>query len=204
MSALTQETDESSSSSSYSTLLRQIRAHDPDAWQRLVQIYAPLAYQWCRSQGLQASDSADVIQEVFQSVTANIKQFIGGSSGSFRGWLWTIARNKIRDFYRREQRQVRGRGGTDAMLQIRELPDEEPQSLPSSDSLDTSSAPQHVALRLIQDEFEVQTWRAFEEVVIKSRTVADVAADLDMTPNAVRISKCRVLKRLREEFGDML
>lgn len=194
-----------SSSSCHSTLLRQLRAHDAVAWRRLVEIYGPLTYQWCRSQGLQAADAVDVMQDVFQSVAAHIGQFTGKNHGAgFRGWLWTITRNKISDFYRRERKQVRGRGGTDALLHIADLPEKEPQILPSSDSFDASRAPQHQALRLIQDEFESQTWRAFVEVVIESRAVADVAADLEMTPNAIRIAKCRVLKRLREEFGDLL
>jgi RNA polymerase sigma-70 factor (ECF subfamily) len=203
MQAVTQESAESSSSS-HSTLLRQVRTQDPDAWRRLVYIYGPLIYQWCRSQRLQAADAADVMQEVFHSVAASIKQFAGRRPGSFRGWLWMIARNKIRDFHRRERKQVRGQGGSDAMQRIGELPDAEPQCRSSNDSIEASQAPQHRALLLLQKEFEPQTWQAFKQVVIDSRSVADVAADMEMTANAVRIAKCRVLKRLREEFGDLL
>jgi len=203
MQAATQESSESSSSN-HSTLLRQVRTHDSDAWRRLVYIYGPLIYQWCRSQRLQAADAADVMQEVFHSVAVNIKQFAGRRHGSFRGWLWMITRNKIRDFHRRERKQVRGQGGSDAMQRIGELPDAEPQSRLSSDSLEASDAPQHRALLLLEMEFEPQTWQAFKQVVIDSRSVTDVAADMEMTANAVRIAKCRVLKRLREEFGDLL
>ena len=154
---------------------------------------------------MQSSDAADVMQDVFQSVAAKINQFGGKDrDGSFRGWLWVIARNKIRDFYRREAKQVRGRGGTDAMLQIGEVPDVEPESLSASDSADESHSPQHRALGLIRDEFESRTWQAFEQVVMGSRSVADVASDLGISANAVRIAKCRVLKRLRGEFGDLL
>jgi len=31
-----------------------------------------------------------------------------------------------------------------------------------------------------------------------------VAADLNMTPGAVRVAKSRVLQRLREELGDLI
>ena len=71
MTAQTHDSSESSSSV-HSALLRQVREHDAQAWGRLVRIYGPLVYQWCRSQKLQASDAADVMQEVFQSVAANI------------------------------------------------------------------------------------------------------------------------------------
>jgi RNA polymerase sigma-70 factor (ECF subfamily) len=205
MSVELQVSSESSSSAVHSTLLQQVRDQDPDAWQRLVQLYGPLVYQWCRSQGLQASDAADVMQDVFQSVATNIEQFRGKRrGGSFRAWLWTIARNKLRDYYRRAKREIQGLGGTSAMLQISAVPDHEPESGSDRPSDETTHSPQHQAVRLIRDEFEEQTWQAFAQVAIESRSIADVAADLGITPNAVRIAKCRVLKRLREAFGDVL
>ena len=33
------------------------------AWDRLVKLYAPLVYSWCRAAGLQPADVADVAQE---------------------------------------------------------------------------------------------------------------------------------------------
>ena len=97
------------SSSVHSTLLRLVRDRDPEAWRRLVHIYGPLVYQWCRSRGLQPSDAADVMQAAFHAAAANIGQFEGSAgAGSFRAWLWTIARNKLRDFYRHQARQARG------------------------------------------------------------------------------------------------
>ena len=38
----------------------------------------------------------------------------------------------------------------------------------------------------------------------EARRPADVAAALGLTPGAVYIAKSRVLKRLREEFGDLI
>ena len=60
------------------------------------------------------------------------------------------------------------------------------------------------ALELIQAEFEERTWRAFLMVTVEARLPADVAAELGTTPGAVYIAKSRVLKRLREEFKDLL
>jgi hypothetical protein len=52
-------------SSISSSLLLRARAHDPEAWRRLVRVYGPLIYSWCRRAGLQAADAADVDQEVY-------------------------------------------------------------------------------------------------------------------------------------------
>jgi len=39
--------------------------------------------------------------------------------------------------------------------------------------------------------------------VVEGRAAADVGADLDMRPGTVRVSKSRVLLRLRKELGDV-
>jgi RNA polymerase sigma-70 factor (ECF subfamily) len=47
-------------------------------------------------------------------------------------------------------------------------------------------------------EFEPTTWQAFRRYVLDEEESSKVAADLEMTVNAVQIAKSRVLKRLRE------
>lgn len=52
--------------------------------------------------------------------------------------------------------------------------------------------------------YEGWTWRAFWRVAVDGCSPADVADELDMSVNAVYIAKSRVLRRLREELGDLL
>jgi RNA polymerase sigma-70 factor, ECF subfamily len=61
----------------------------------------------------------------------------------------------------------------------------------------------HRALDMIRAEFEPRTWQAFWQTTIDDRAPKDVAADLGMSPGAVRVAKSRVLHRLREELGDL-
>ena len=56
----------------------------------------------------------------------------------------------------------------------------------------------------MREQFEPRTWTAFWRVAIQRDKTADVAADLEMTAAAVRKAKARVLRRLREEFGELL
>ena len=92
-----------------SLLLRIRNSGDQAAWQQFVEIYGPLIHGYCRHHGLQDSDAADLVQEVLQSVARAIgKLDYDPRRGAFRGWLFTITRNKMRDFLGREQRQVRG------------------------------------------------------------------------------------------------
>jgi RNA polymerase sigma-70 factor (ECF subfamily) len=59
------------------------------------------------------------------------------------------------------------------------------------------------ALELIRAEFEPKTLTAFWRVTVDGEATADVARDLGITPSAVRLAKSRVLRRLREELGDL-
>ena len=49
------------------TLLARVRNQQADAWDRLVDLYAPLVHYWCRRSELSPEDTADVFQEVFHS-----------------------------------------------------------------------------------------------------------------------------------------
>ena len=60
------------------------------------------------------------------------------------------------------------------------------------------------ALEIMQAEFQPTTWQACWEHVVSGRSAADVAAELGITVNSVYLAKTRLLRRLREEFGEML
>ena len=60
------------------------------------------------------------------------------------------------------------------------------------------------ALESIRGEFEERTWLAFWETAVVGRPAGDVASDLSMSPGAVRVAKSRVLRRCREELGDLI
>jgi hypothetical protein len=60
------------------------------------------------------------------------------------------------------------------------------------------------AWELIENEFEEKTRQAFRGVVHEGRRPKDVAQDLGMKVNAVYLAKSRILRRLREEYGDLL
>ena len=56
----------------------------------------------------------------------------------------------------------------------------------------------------MRGEFEDRTWQMFWLTAVEDREPADVAAGFGVTPVAVRKAKSRVLRRLREEIGDLL
>src|SRR4051812_47070195 len=112
-----------SSDSTASSLLRCVKNREETAWKYLIQIYGPLVYYWCRKSQLQQADAADAVQEVFRGVFVGLENFQRAGSGSFRGWLRIITRNKVSDFVRRTQKQPQGTGGSDAHAAIQGVAD---------------------------------------------------------------------------------
>jgi RNA polymerase sigma-70 factor, ECF subfamily len=198
----------SASASLHTTLLVRLRSQEGDAWRRLDQLYGPVVFGWCRGAGLQADDAADVQQEVFRSVAGAIADFRRDQPGdSFRGWLWQITQNKLRDFFRRRRQRPLAAGGTTFQQQLQELPfgtGAGEETTPPSPSAEEKGGVFRRALDLVRSEFADRTWQAFWRVTVEGHAPAQVAADLGMSAGAVYVAKSRVLRRLREEFDGLL
>ncbi len=188
-------------SSTSLSLLKRARAHDANAWQRISDLYVPLVYRWACQAGLQESDAADIVQEVFQSIATRIHDFHHDRPGdSFRGWLYSITRNKIRDHFRGVADRPGAEGGTEAYAQMNELPEESTGEELSKQTADLA----HRAAELMKVDFEPQSWQVFWRIVVQGQKPADVASDLGMTVAAAYQAKSRVLRCLRQELGGLL
>ena len=203
MSTIYKSLDTLSSDSTSLTLLARVKSRDEQAWQRLVHLYGPVIFHWCQRAGLQPADAADLTQEVFVAVAQSIDGFRRDRpDDTFRGWLWTIARNKIRDFFSRRNGTPQPVGGSTANDRLGQIPDTPPDlDETENDFLDTVA---QRGLELIRSEFEDRTWNAFWRMAVDGQTAQDVAAELDMNPHSVRQAKYRVLRRLREELDGLL
>jgi RNA polymerase sigma-70 factor (ECF subfamily) len=191
------------SSATSSSLLARVRAGEAAAWDRLVAVYAPLVWHWCRESGLQEQDRADVVQEVFQAVAGRLPAFRPQPGGTFRGWLRIITRHKICDLFRRREHEPAGAGGSDAARWFGQVaaPPEIDEG-PASEEGDRQLLARRI-LDLLRPEFSEQAWQAFWKTAVEGRPAGDVAAELGMSAGAVRVAKCRVLQRLRAELGEM-
>lgn len=184
------------------SLLERARAADQAAWERLVALYSPLVWRWCRRKGLQEADAADVGQEVFRAVAAALSTFRHDpQQGSFRGWLKTITHSKIVDFHRAMRANPDGRGGSDAYEQLLQLQ----QSTPNDDSLsDDLRLLYQRALELIRSEFNEVHWQAFQRTAVDGLKGTEVARELGISPDVVYNARSRIAHRLRDEFAELL
>jgi RNA polymerase sigma-70 factor (ECF subfamily) len=178
------------------------RIHDPSddqAWCRFVDTYGPFLYQYARRQGLQDADAADVTQDILRRVSSAMEDFqYDPGKGSFRGWLFTIARNSLRNFLAAAARRERGTGDT----HCRQLLEQQPVEAHDSRVWDEEYQRHLLSLAAdqIRDLFAANTWQAFWQTAVDGKEVKDVAQSLGMSVGAVYVARSRVLARLRQEI----
>ncbi len=196
---------EGAASSTSTSLLGRAKAGEGQAWHRLVDLYTPLIYEWCRRQGLQAEDASDVGQEVFVAVARSIDGFRRDRpNDSFRGWLWTITRNKIRDHFRNRKGQPDAQGGTDAQRRLAEVPEQPPDASHSSLPGKAGDSLQQRAVELVHASVEERTWQAFWRVAVEGEEVAAVARELGISVQAVYDAKYRIRRKIRQELDGLI
>src|SRR5262245_49664169 len=108
------------------SLLVRIRdGRDHEAWGQFVELYAPVVYGFARKRGLQDADAADVMQDVLRSVASAADRLnYDPSRGTFRGWLYTVARNKVFNFLEAGRHRLgRGSGDTGVREKLEAQPD---------------------------------------------------------------------------------
>jgi RNA polymerase sigma-70 factor (ECF subfamily) len=180
------------------SLLQRLRQPNPaDAWERFARLYTPLLLSWARlpRYSLQPADAEDLVQEVRADLVRKLPTFTYDPQRKFRFWLRGVLRNKWVDHCRRAGRQP---GGADGLSRVEGPPDTDPAEVEEQKALVRR------ALELMQAEFTPSTWKACWATVAEGRSVAEVAAELGLTENAVYIARLRVIHRLRKEMEGLL
>ncbi|MEM7784770.1 MAG: sigma-70 family RNA polymerase sigma factor, partial [Planctomycetota bacterium] len=76
------------------SLLLRLKERNDDAWVEFLAIYEKSIIEFARRKGLQQADALDVTQEILTVVEDKIQTWnTSPSKGSFRGWLFRVARN---------------------------------------------------------------------------------------------------------------
>lgn len=141
-------------------------------------------------------------QDVFAVVASSLAKFDADRPGTtFRAWMRAIAHHKLIHHVRR--RGEPAIGGTDAQKRLQQVP-------APADEVELTESPADVtglyqrALRQVRDQFEERTFTAFWRVTMENHSPAEVGSELGISANAVRQAKSRVLRRLREEMGELI
>lgn len=181
------------------SLLRRLNSAEREiAWERFVELYAPLIYHWSLRAGLSASGAADCVQDVLALLVEKLPTFTYDPARSFRGWLRTVTFNRCRDLLRRSA------GVAHSTVPLEPEDAIAPNNIELFTDDEYQRALVHRAMEVMQNEFEPRTWQACWEAVTSGDSVGQIAERLGMSENAVYLAKSRVLRRLREELHDLL
>ena len=179
------------------SLLLRLSDRSGQAWDEFVGIYEKAIYRYCRGRGLQDADARDVTQEVLSAVDKRVHNWKDDPNiGSFRGWLFRVARNVAVDVIRARARKASASGDTRVIKILQELPESGDES-ESAFWLEYRRAMMHWAAEQVKPEVKESTWLSFWQTAIEGQKPEIVARQLGISVGSVYTGKCRVVARIR-------
>ena len=185
------------------SLLERLRGGDDQrAWREFVRAYSPMLMAFAKRLGLCDCDADDAVQETLLAVHAVFRDMdrpFDRSKGRFKAWLGGVAKHKVSDVRRRQQR---------AIAVGRELNDKAAADAAVSemDELFEIEWRRNLlarALERVAREVDPAVFQAFELYAVQGQSPGKVARLLDISRNAVYISKTRVLKRVSQVVAEL-
>jgi RNA polymerase sigma-70 factor, ECF subfamily len=184
-----------------SLMVRIQGVRDELAWAEFVSAYEPFLRQLIRRQGVPARHVADVSQEVLISVARSVNGWRDdGDPASFRRWLNRVARHAVLKFLARERREDGGQGGTDVLELLARVPDHSAEEWQQKYEYELVVW----AAEQVRGQFRETSWRAFWATAIEGREVAEVAAELNVSPGSVYMSRSRLMARIRAKVREVM
>jgi len=187
------------------SLLDRLKGAGPDAadWHRLKDVYLPLIRSWLSTVPGLGDEADDLAQDVFVVLLRALPSFERRRHGSFRAWLRQVTANRVRAFWKANRKQAHGHGEGDGEGLLAQLED------PGSDLARQWDRDHDLhllgkLLAAVRPDFEPATWQAFTRFALDGLPAAEVARELATSESVVVQAKYRVLKRLREEAGDLM
>jgi RNA polymerase sigma-70 factor (ECF subfamily) len=167
-------------------LLAAARRGEREALAELCARWYPRVLRYMRYR-VRADAAEDLTSEVFVRVVRGI----GGQTGSFRAWLFAIARNVVTDWLR--HKQVAGQVTTDGEAVARQKAATATPAEATARRLDLAAAIE----QLTEAQRELVTLKFLEGF-----DNAEIATLTGRSPEAIRVLQFRALRALRRILGD--
>ena len=178
--------------------VEQARTGDRTAFHRLVDRYQPEIFRMIYYRTRSQMDAEDLTQDVFLQAFKHLGRL--KSPAVFRSWLYRIAVNKVRDYYRKKQ--FRSLFGFSSVDDENFVETEEVAVPPQADSQMARKAfweqIQKAMQALSKMEREIFMLRFFDQLSIKEMTAA-----LEKNESTVKTHLYRAMRKVKESLADM-
>lgn len=167
----------------FRTCLVEAQRGNDDAFARLWREYNPMLLRYLNVRSGMEAD--DLTADAWHSAVRSLRNF-EGDEPHFKAWLFTIARNRLTDWYR-------GSGGRTATVDPVELA-QKPNLISLEDEAEDNSATDRALMliaRLPPDQAEVVMLR-----YVNGLDIALIAHVMNRSPGAIRVLSHRGLKAL--------
>jgi RNA polymerase sigma-70 factor (ECF subfamily) len=180
-------------------LIKAVRDSGNDAaWREFLALYQPMISRWCERSGLGQGDAEDVCADVVAKLADVMRSFTYNPRWRFRGWLKTVVKHAVVDFWRRRPPPMISLGDPTA----REIVD---RSAIASDFGEVAGDLAEDVERaievaeIVRRKVQQDAWQVYWLTAVEGEKARDVAARLKMSVAAVYTCKCRVKKLVEEE-----
>lgn len=167
-------------------IVRRAR-EDADSFAPLYQRYSTHIYRWMYRETGDPDVAADLTAQVFVQALQSLHRYRPQDSASFRAWLFTIARNLLRDSWRRYR----------------------PVKMPQIDLADQSPGPEEIVvhrrefdelLAAMSDLSDRQ--REIVELRMSGLTMREIAEIQGTSEEAVKTAQTRAFRTLRARMSE--
>lgn len=185
------------------SLLTRLRNHDDNAgWQRFFDTYGGVIRMLAIRAGLADAEADDALQETLVSVAKEMPGFrYDPARGSFKGWLFRIARRRIADQFRARARRQRD-GGNEGDL-IEEAADPSPDPLDALWDAEWRQNRTQWAVERVKKKVASGQWQIFDLAVLQQVPTDRVCQLLGVNRAQLYMAKMRVGRALKAEVEAM-
>lgn len=177
------------------------RIRDPSnhaAWVEFEAAYRDLVLRYARRRGLDATDAEDVLQLVMLRLIKVIPRFqYDPKRGRFHDYLYRVTHSAIVDWQTCPQTRLRPVSEDELIADT--------AAAPEDDAWEAEWQDHHLrrALAHVRQTADAKSLSVFERL-LAGATVADVAGQFGMTPEAVNKVKQRMRDRVQERIAEQL
>lgn len=188
------------------SLLGRLRnLEDHDSWREFFDMYSRLLYGVARKAGLDHEDADDVVQTTVLEVADKFRSgaFSYREGGSFKGWLLTLARWRVRDQLRK--RRERQFAPVEDKTRVLENLADDSAVEKMSDCWDAEWEKNilQTAREAVKKRVSVKNFQIYDLLVVKEWPKDQVMKTLGVGPAHMYVAKHRVTQQVKKELEHM-